>query len=58
MMVLFLGVFHEGVAALSAKIFGITKEEAKAGFFGVFHQYRLVFAVFNLVPYFALKIMA
>jgi len=40
-----------------AKMFGIRKEEAKATFFRVFHQYRLLFAVLNVVPYVAVTIM-
>ena len=43
---------------LSVKIFGNTKEETLATMFQVFHQFRLVVVVFNLVPYIALKIMA
>ena len=55
---LFFSVFHEWAGEISAKMFGITKEEAKATFFHVFQQYRLAFAVLNVVPYIALKIMA
>ncbi len=57
-VLLLFGAFHEGIGALGARIFGITKEEAKATLFHVFHQYRLAFAVLNVVPYIALKIMA
>ncbi len=53
-----LSLFHEWVAKLNAKIFGITKEEAKRGVFHVFQQYRLAFVVLNAVPYIVLKIMA
>lgn len=42
---------------LTVKIFGNTKEDTMATMFRVFQQYRLLFAVFNLVPYIALKIM-
>ena len=50
--------FHEGIARIHAKIFGVTAEEAKVTFFRVFQQYRLALAVLNLVPYVVLKIMA
>ncbi len=56
--VLFFGVFHEGFSTINAKIFGITKEEAKATVFRAFQQYRFAVAGLNLVPYLALKIMA
>lgn len=42
---------------LTVKIFGITKEEAMATTFRVFQQYRVLFVVFCLAPYLALKIM-
>lgn len=41
----------------SVKVFGNTKEETWATLFQVFQQYRLLFIVFNVVPYIALKIM-
>ena len=43
---------------LTVKIFSNTREDAMATMFRVFQQYRLLFAMFNLVPYIALKIMA
>ncbi len=55
--VVFFGVFHEGAAKISAAIFGVTKEEAKATFFHVFQQYRLALVVLNIVPYIALTMM-
>ena len=61
MVLLFLlicGLFHEGIAELLGKIFGVPKEEAKATLFRVLQQYRLMVVVLNLVPYIALKIMA
>ncbi len=54
---LFIVIFHEGIGAISAKMFGITKEEAKATLFHVFQQYRFAFLVLNIVPYIALKVM-
>ena len=41
----------------SMKIFGNTKEDTCATMFRVFQQYRLLFVVFNVVPYIALKVM-
>ena len=55
---LIVGLFHEGVGEIKAKIFGLTKEEAKATAFRVHEQYRSLVAVLNLVPYIVLKIMA
>lgn len=43
---------------LGVRIFGNTKEDMLATIFRVFLQYRILIAVFNLVPYIALKIMA
>ena len=57
LFLLFICLFHEWAGALFAKLFGITKEEAKATFFHVFQQYRLAFVVLNVVPYIALIIM-
>ena len=54
----FFGVAHEWAGRISAKVFGVTNEEAKATFFRVFQQYRLALVVLNIVPYIALKIMA
>ena len=56
--VLVFSIFHDGFATLSAKMFGITREEAAATFFRVFRQYRLALVVLNIVPYIALKIMS
>ena len=55
---LFFGIFKEGVANLTAKIFGISEQESKVTIFRVFQQYRLAFVIFNLIPYFALTIMS
>ncbi len=56
-IVVFVSVFHEFAAELSAKMFGITKAEAKATLFRIFMQYRIAIVVLNVVPYIALKIM-
>ncbi len=58
LVLLFFSVFHEWAGDLSARMFGIAKEEAKATFFRVFQQYRLAFVVLNVVPYIALRIMS
>jgi hypothetical protein len=55
---LVLSVFREGLAAINAKLFGITKEEAKATLFRAFQQYRFAVAFLNVVPYIVLKIMS
>ncbi len=53
----FISAFHEFGADMSARMFGITKAEAKATFFRIFMQFRIAIVVLNLVPYLALKIM-
>ena len=55
---LFFGLFHDIFAKLSAKMFGVTREEAAVTFFRVYRQYRLAVVVLNFVPYLALKIMS
>ena len=55
--VLFFSIFHEGIGTIFAKMFGVTKEEAKATFLRTFMQFRLAIVVLNLVPYVALNIM-
>ena len=55
---LFVSLFHEWAGKLVAKLFGITKEEAKATFFRVFQQYRIAFVMLNVVPFIALSIMS
>jgi hypothetical protein len=56
-LVLF-SIFHDGIGTLTAKMFGVTNEEAKATLLRTFMQFRIAIAVLNLVPYVALKIMA
>jgi Family of unknown function (DUF6868) len=46
------------IIELSMKIFGNTKEDTLATMFRVFHQFRLLIVVLNVVPYIALRIMA
>ena len=53
----FCSLFHEGLGALVGKVFGVSKDEAKATFLRTFMQFRLAFVVLNVVPYIALKIM-
>ena len=55
---LFISLFLEWAGKLTAKLFGITKEEAKATFFRVFQQYRLAFVMLNVAPWIALNIMS
>ncbi len=56
--VLAFGLFHGVFTTLSAKMFGITTEEAGVTFFRVFQQYRLALVLLNFVPYLALKMMS
>ena len=58
LFVLTFSVFHEVFASISAKMFGITREEAAVTFFRVFQQYRLALVILNIAPYIALKIMS
>ena len=57
---LFMSVINKDgfLVEFSVKIFGNTKEDTWATIFRVFQQFRLLFVVFNVVPYIALKIMA
>ena len=43
---------------LTVKVFGISREDVLVTMFRVFQQYRLLFAMFNVVPYIALKVMS
>lgn len=58
LVLLIFTVFHDGAGALVAKMFGVTKEEAKVTFLRTFMQFRIAIVVLNFVPYVALKIMA
>ncbi len=51
-------LFQQGLAELLASTFGIAQDEARATFFRVLQQHRLLIIVLNLAPYFALKIMS
>ncbi len=56
--IVMLGAMHDFVGNLTARIFGISSEDAKKGIYIVVQQYRLAVFFFNLVPYVVLKIMA
>ncbi len=51
-------VVREDFARLMSKLFGISTEESKITLFRMFHLYRLLFIVFSVVPYLALKAMS
>lgn len=53
-----VSLLHDWIGEISGKMFGITDDEAKATIFRVFQQYRFSIALFNLVPYIALKLMS
>ena len=55
---LVFSVFRDIFATITAKMFGVTKEEAAVTFFRVFQQYRLAVVVLNVVPFVALTIMS
>ena len=55
---LMISLLKDWIGKISARLFGITEEAAKATFFQVFQQYRFSIVLLNLVPYIALKIMA
>lgn len=57
-VLLFVWMLHDWFGVISAKMFGITGDEAKATFFRVIQQYRFAVVFLNFVPYLALKIMA
>lgn len=54
----FFSVFHGFAGRISARMFGITEQDAKVTFFRVFQQYRLALVVLNIVPWIALTAMA
>lgn len=53
----FFSVAREWMVRISVKIFDVSDDEAKVTLFRVFQQYRIAVVVFNVVPYFALKLM-
>jgi hypothetical protein len=57
-VLLFIWVLHDWFGTISARIFGVSSEQAKATFFQVVQQYRFAIVFLNLVPYLALRIMA
>jgi hypothetical protein len=56
--ILMLSFMNDIVGGITARVFGVSRAEAKAGIYNVVQQYRLAIIFFNLVPYIALKIMA
>ena len=50
--------FHDRIGRILARLFGVSETAARETMLRVFMQYRLAFAVLNLVPYIALKLMA
>ena len=56
--ILMLSLMHDFVGDITARVFGISRDQAKAGIYTVVQQYRVAILFFNLVPYIALKVMA
>lgn len=54
---LLFGVFHEFLGRVMAKFFGVGEESVKETLLRAMMEYRVLFFVFNVVPYAALKIM-
>ncbi len=52
---LFFGVFHEFFGRVMARFFGVSETSAKETLLRVLTQYRVLFVIFNLVPYIALE---
>lgn len=52
-----VGLFHNGIAYLTGRMFGVDEMQAKITLLRIFMYYRVLFLVLNLVPYIALKIM-
>jgi len=48
---------HGIFSNIFVNMFGISQDEMKATMFRIFMQYRVAFAILNLAPYIALKIM-
>ena len=55
---LFTNFFHDFFGRVIAKIFGVSEQAARETLLRVLMQYRVVFVIFSLVPYIALKLMA
>jgi hypothetical protein len=49
---------HDFFGRVLARMFAVSEMAAKETLLRVLMQYRVIFVVFNLVPYIALKIMA
>jgi len=47
-------VFKNGLARINAKLFGVTEQHAKDMMFRLFYQYRMLFAIFNAIPWIVL----
>ena len=58
LVLVFFTIYYEWVGKLSARLFGIANDEAKAALFHIFQQYQQAFAILNAVPFLAGIIMA
>jgi hypothetical protein len=54
---LLLLVVRRPLAGLQARMFGLSEADISRAYFQYLAQYKIVFLVFNLAPYLALRIM-
>ena len=52
-----LTVFNDAILKIHSKMFNLTKEYLQQIYFKYLAQYKIIIIIFNIIPYFALKIM-
>ena len=57
LMHIVIGILRDFIGEVAEGIFGVTQEQTNVTLLRVVAQYRIAIAMFNLVPYIALKIM-
>ncbi len=50
-------VFNDAILKIHSKMFNLTKEYLQQIYFKYLAQYKIIIIIFNIIPYFALKIM-
>ena len=51
-------VFNDAILNIHSKIFNLNKEYLQQAYFKYLAQYKIIIIVFNIIPYFALKIIS
>lgn len=55
---IFIIIFNDTVIKIHAKMFDLDKLYLQQSYFKYLAQYKIIIIIFNIVPYFALKIIA